>query len=63
MSGLTQFVYVKVLGCKTVKELLGKLQKIYEGDSKVKEEKLQISIAQFQQLNMKEQKNIKNLFQ
>lgn len=42
ISGLTQSVYVKVLGCKIAKEVWDKLQNIYVGDSKVKEEKLQI---------------------
>lgn len=45
MSGLTQYVYVNVLCFKTNKELWGKLQNIYEGDSKVKEEKIQICKA------------------
>lgn len=58
MSGLTQSVYVKVLGCEITKELWGKLQNIYEGDSKVKEAKIQIFKAYFEQLKMKEHKNI-----
>lgn len=60
---LTQFVSVKVLGCKTTKELWDKLQNIYAGDSKVKEAKLQIYKAQFEQLRMKKDENIATYFQ
>lgn len=37
MSGLSESVYIKVLGCKIDKEIWGNLQKIFEGDSKDKE--------------------------
>lgn len=63
VSGLTESVYVKVLGYKTNKELWVKLQNIYGGDSKVKEVKLQIFKAQFEQLKMKEYENIVAYFQ
>ena len=53
MSGLIEFFYVKVLVCKTTKELWGKNQNIYEGDSKVEEEKIQICRALFEQLKLK----------
>ena len=37
ISGLIEYVYLKVLRCKTNKEVWGKLENIYAGDSKVKE--------------------------
>jgi len=44
--------------CKTAKDIWNKLQNIYEGDAKVKEDKLQILRAKFEQLNMKEYEDI-----
>jgi hypothetical protein len=51
-------VFVKVMHFNTVKDLWDKLQNIYEGDAKVKEDKLQILRAKFEQLNMKEYEDI-----
>lgn len=62
LSGLLKSVYVMVMGFKTTKELWGKLQNIFEGDTKVKEEKLQFFRAQFEQLKMREDKNIAAYF-
>jgi len=62
ISGLTQSVYVKVLGCKIAKGLWDKLWKICVGDLKVKEAKLQIYKAQFEKLTMKEDGNIQLTF-
>ena len=58
ISGLIESVYLKVLSCKTTKEVWGKLENIYAGDSNVKEAKLQIYRAKFEQLKMKEDENI-----
>jgi hypothetical protein len=44
--------------CDSAKDLLDKLQKIYEGDSKVKGSKLQIFKAKFDQLQMKQDEDI-----
>jgi len=63
ISGLIKFVYLKVFSCKTDKELWGKLENIYAGDSKVKEEKLQIFREKFEQLKMKEEEDIDAYFQ
>jgi hypothetical protein len=41
LSGLDEIVFVKVMHCETVKEIWDKLKNIYEGDEKVKGEKLQ----------------------
>ena len=58
ISGLIKYVYLKVLSCKTSKEVWGKIENIYASDSNVKEEKLQIYKAGFEQLKMKEDENI-----
>ena len=62
ISGLTQYVYVKVLGCKIAKGLWDKLWNIYVGDLKVKEAKHQMYRAQFEKLRMKEDGNIATYF-
>ena len=41
LSSLIEIVFVKVMHCETVKEIWDKLKNIYEGDDKVKGEKLQ----------------------
>ena len=51
-------VFTKVAHCKYAKEIWDKLRNIYEGDTKVKETKLQTYRGQFEQLKMKEDENI-----
>ena len=63
ISGLIEFAYDKVLGCKIAKNVWDKLENIYAGDSNVKEAKLQIYRAKFEQLRMKEDDNIVAYFQ
>jgi hypothetical protein len=58
LNGLCESVYTKVIHCKSAKEIWDKIQNIYEGDSKVKAAKLQTYKGQFEQLKMKEDKNI-----
>ena len=58
VSGLIESVYLKVLTCKISKEVWGKLENIYVGDSKVKEAKLQTFRAKFEQLKMREDEDI-----
>ena len=58
INGLIEYVYLKVLSCKTSKEVWDKLEKIYAGDSNVKEAKLQIYREKIEQLKMKEYENI-----
>jgi hypothetical protein len=41
VNGLGESVYTKVMHCKSAKDIWYKIQNIYEGDSKVKEEKIQ----------------------
>ena len=61
--GLIESIYLKVLSCKTDKEVCGKLEHIYAGDSKVKEAKLQIFRAKFEELKMREDEDISAYFQ
>jgi hypothetical protein len=51
-------VFTKVSHCKSAKDIWDKLQNIYEGDTKVKEVKLQTYRSQFKQLKMKEDEDI-----
>jgi hypothetical protein len=41
LNGLSVTIFTKVAHCKSAKDIWDKLQYIYEGDSKVKETKLQ----------------------
>ena len=63
ISGLIEYAYHKVLGCKIAKNVWDKLENIYAGDSNVKEAKLQIYREKFEQLRMKEDGNIAAYFQ
>lgn len=62
LGGLTNPIFVKVMHCKSAKGIWDKLEVIYEGGSKVKEAKLQIYRAQFENLKMKEEENITEYF-
>jgi hypothetical protein len=48
LRSLYDSIFVKVMHCKTTKDLWDKLQNIYEGDTKVKGEKLQTLISKFE---------------
>jgi hypothetical protein len=58
LKGLGELVFIKVSHCKSAKDIWDTLRNIYEGDSKVKETKLQTYRGQFEQLKMKEDENI-----
>ena len=62
LSGLNEIVFVKVMHCETMKEIWDKLNNIYEGDDKVKGEKLQTYRGQFENLKMKDEENIAAYF-
>jgi hypothetical protein len=53
LNGLGETMFTKVAHCKSTKEIWDKLRNIYEGDSKVKEAKLQTYKGQFEQLKVK----------
>jgi hypothetical protein len=62
LNGLGESIFTKVAHCKSAKDIWDKLRNIYEGDSKVKETKLQTYRGQFEQLKMKEDENIAAYF-
>jgi hypothetical protein len=62
LNGLSETIFTKFAHCKSAKEIWDKLQNIYEGDTKVKETKLQNYIGRFEQLKMKEDENIPAYF-
>ena len=63
LARLARIVFAKVMHCKTTKEIYDKLHTIYEGDTKVKRDKLQTFKTQFQSLKMKEEENISEYFE
>jgi hypothetical protein len=63
MGGLANPIFVKVMHCKSTKEIWDKLKFIYEGDGKVKQAKLQTYIGMFESMKMKEEENIAKYFQ
>jgi hypothetical protein len=62
LNGLSDTVFTKVPHCKSAKDIRDKLRNIYEGDTKVKEAKLQTYRGQFKQLKMKEDEDISSYF-
>jgi sirohydrochlorin ferrochelatase len=62
LNGLSETIFTKVAHCKSAKEIWEKTRNIYEGDTKVKEAKLQTYRGQFEQLKMKEDENIAAYF-
>jgi hypothetical protein len=62
LNGLSDTVFTKVAHCKSAKEIWDNLRNIYEGDSKVKETKIQTYRGKFEQLKMKEDEDIITYF-
>jgi hypothetical protein len=62
LNGLSDIVFTKVAHCKSSKDIWDKLLNIYEGDTKVKEAKLQTYRGQLEQPKMKEDENIAAYF-
>ena len=56
LFGLSQSELVKVMHCKSAKEVWVKLKQSHEGDDKVKQVKLQKYRAQFENMKMDEEK-------
>ncbi|XP_043694135.1 intracellular protein transport protein USO1-like [Telopea speciosissima] len=52
--------FVKVMECKSAKQLWDKLKSIHEGDAKIKEAKLQVYRAQFEGLKMLNEENVED---
>jgi hypothetical protein len=62
LNDLSDTIFTKVAHCKSTKDIWDKIRNIYEGDSKVKEAKLQTYRGQFEQLKMKEDEDIAAYF-
>jgi hypothetical protein len=62
LGGLAGSKFVKVMHCESAKELWDKLKKVYEGDTKVKNAKLQSYRSQFESLKMEESEDIATYF-
>ena len=62
-SALSEKEMTKVMGMKTAKEVWDKLANINEGDTKVKEAKLQIWRGQFEDIKMNDDKFGRLLYQ
>jgi hypothetical protein len=58
LGGSKNPIFVKVIHCKSAKENWNKLKIIYEGDGKVNQAKIQTLRALFENLKMKEDKNV-----
>jgi alpha-acetolactate decarboxylase len=44
LNGLSETVFTKVAHCKSAKDIWDKIQNIYEGDSKFKAAKIEVSL-------------------
>ena len=62
-AGLSETEFFKVMNYTTAKDMWDKLATIYQGDSKVQQEKLQTYRSQFEGLKMSEEENIPTYFQ
>jgi hypothetical protein len=62
LNGLSDTIFTKVAHCKSAKDIWDKIINIYEGDTKFKVAKLQTYRGQFEQLKIKEDKNIAAYF-
>jgi hypothetical protein len=62
LGGLEGSEFVKVMHCESAKELWDKLKKVYEGYTKVNNDKLQSYRIQFESLKMEESKDIVTYF-
>jgi hypothetical protein len=54
LNGISDTIFTKVAHCNSAKDIWENILNIYEGDTKVKEAKLQTYRGQFKQLKMKE---------
>ena len=62
LSGLTNSVFTKVMRCKTAKQAWDNLKMIYEGESKVKESKIQKYKGTLRALKLNKNKILGNTF-
>jgi len=57
-SGITDSKFTKIMHCTSAKEMWEKLVGLYDGDSKVKKEKLQTHRRQFESFRMEDEEDI-----
>jgi hypothetical protein len=62
LCGLLESQIFKVMHCESTKDIWDKLQNIYEGDGKVKKEKLQTHRIRFESLKVKDEENVASYF-
>jgi hypothetical protein len=62
MNSLEDSVFIKVMHFISTKEMWDKLHKIYEGDDKIKKEKLQAHRGKLETLKMNEEETIASYF-
>ncbi len=61
LSGFPEFEFIKVMKWNITKEIWDKLMNFYEGDNKVKKDKLQVYRMQFESMKMNEDEDISNI--
>ena len=57
-TGITDSEFTKIMHCTSAKEIWEKLGSLYDGDSKLKKEKLQTHRRQFESLRMEDEEDI-----
>jgi len=62
LSGILKSLFFKIMYYHSTKEIWDKLQRIYEGDDKVKSDILQTRRIQMESLNMNEEEDIAKFF-
>lgn len=60
LSGLSNNEFVKLMHCASTKETWDKMQRLFEGDAKVKEVRLQALRGQLEGIKMKDDEKIAN---
>ena len=63
MAGLTEYEFIKVMHCKSTKQIWDKLKNVYEGDTKVQRLKIQVYRSEDDSLKMQEEEDMTNFFQ
>ena len=61
--GVSKKILAKVLTCTSTKQLWGKLETLYAGDSKVKKAKIQSFKVQYESLKMRDEETISKHFE
>ena len=62
ISALIDAEYAKVMDCKSAKEKWDRLQKVYKGDGRMKEAKLQVFKERYESLRMQKNETVQEFF-